>query len=141
MEETVAATENTEAREQEKSDVDSDCGQDSLTPLSPNLAVRPQNSSNLDEAETRQKRSVDDLAGSKLVSGSTESTKQRQGRGGSRSRSKESSPAQGCPKGANRKRKRQQNISKRNRVNGLIVQNQRARGMKEVQKLRHVNEA
>lgn len=134
MEETAAATENTETCEQEKSDVDSDCGQDSLAPLTPGLAVDPKNSSDLDEAEERQKRSVDDFAGSKPVNG-------RGGGGGSRSRSKESSPAQGCPKGANRKRKRQQNLLKRNRVNGLIVQNKRARGLKEVQKLRHVNEA
>lgn len=139
--ETTAVTENTEGEEHLKSDVDSDCGSERLMPSSPSPGVQPTDNFTHDDPEKGQERSVDDLIDSKSIRDTTESPRPRPSRRGSRSQSKESSPTQRCPKGVDGKANQQQSISQRNRVNGLIVQNKRARGMKDAEKLRHVNEA
>lgn len=138
---TTAVTENTEAQEQQKSDIDSDCAQDSCMSFPPSPAVKPKDMLLHGEPEEGQERSVNGHADATPVCSTTESLRSKQGRGGSQSRSKESSPSLECPKEVDGEAKHLQSISQRNRVNGLIVQNKRARGMKEQEKLRQVNEA
>lgn len=139
--ETTVVTENTEAQEQQKSDVDSDCGQDSSMPLHSAPTAQFKNNLTLDEIEEGQKRSVDDLADLRPGFITTESPKPRQNRGRTRSQPKESTHAEGYPKGEKMGIKQLQSITQRNRVNGVVVQNKGTRSVKDAEKLRHVNEA
>lgn len=135
---TTAATGNTEARQHHKSDVDADCGQDSCVSVPPSPAAMSRDSLTHHEPGERQARSVDDPAYPRPAGDATEPSRLRPGREGSRSRSKGTPPPQGCPGGVSGER-----VSQRSsiRVNGLTVQSKAARGVKELDKARQVNEA
>lgn len=135
---TTAATGNTEARQHHKSDVDSDCGQDSCVSVPPSPATMSRDSLTHHEPEDRQERSVDDPAYPRPAGDATEPPRLRPGREGSRSRSKGTPPPRGCPGGVSGERESQRSSI---RVNGLTVQSKAARGVKELDKARHVNEA
>lgn len=90
------------------------------------------------EPEQRQARSVDDPADPRPAGDAPEPPRLRPGREGSRSRSKGAPPPQGCPGEVSG-----ESLSQRSsiRVNGLTVQSKAARGVKELDKARHINEA
>lgn len=133
---TTAATRNTEDRQHHKSDADSDCGQDSCVLVPPSPAAKSRGNLTHQEPEQRQARSVDDPADPRP--GDAEPPRLRTGREGSRSWSKGAPPPQGCPGGVSSESLSQQSSI---RVNGLTVQSKAARGVKELDRARHVNEA
>lgn len=130
--ETTAATANTEVPEQQKSDVDSDCGHDNMLHPAPCLAMESKDQESIDAVEEGQEGSVDHPIDHEQVGDSRMSPKQRQ---------EGSQSGQDHPKRGTRDGNVLQSISRKNRVNGLLGQG-KGRGMKEAEeKARHVNEA
>ncbi|XP_045136692.1 histone-lysine N-methyltransferase NSD2-like isoform X4 [Portunus trituberculatus] len=125
--ETTALTENMEGQDQQKSDVDSDCRQDSMLPHPSCPEARAEDQGTSGVVEKGQEGSEDHLTGSR--------------EGPHKPKRKASRSRWFRVKRRSVNRSQLPNLSRRNRVNGALVQG-KERGAKEgEEKARHINEA
>lgn len=125
--ETTALTENMEEQYQQKSDVDSDCGQDGMLPHPSCPEVKAEDQGTGGVVEEGQEGSEDHPIGS------------REGPHKPKRRVSRSRWIRVKRRGVNRSQL--PSLSRRNRVNGALVHG-KGRGMKEgEEKARHINEA